>query len=65
MGCTSTDRSLGACIRDDNIVGFANCVSFDIAAVYCGEFIVLVGFHLDFGMGGGGGGGEERGRGRR
>ena len=55
--CTSTDQSLGSCIREDNIVGFANCENFDIAAVDCGKCISLVRYHLSFGMGRGGSGG--------
>ena len=49
--CTSADQSLGSCIREENIIGFADCLHFDIAAVDCGECIVLVRYHFSLGMG--------------
>ena len=37
LTCSALDSSLLSCISDENIIGFADCQSFDIAAVDCGE----------------------------
>ena len=39
LACSSSDSSLMACIREENVIGFADCQSFDIAAVDCGKYI--------------------------
>ena len=40
LSCSSSDSSLLSCIDEDNIIGFADCLNFDIAAVDCGELII-------------------------
>ena len=37
LACSSSDSSLVSCISEENIIGFTDCRSFDIAAVDCGE----------------------------
>ena len=37
LACSFSDSSLMDCISEENIIGFTDCRSFDIAAVDCGE----------------------------
>ena len=39
LGCSSSDSSLVSCIREENIIGFADCRSSGIVAVDCGMLI--------------------------
>lgn len=37
LECSVSDSSLPACVSDTNVVGFADCQRYDIAAVDCGK----------------------------
>ena len=37
LTCSSSDSSLVGCISEENVIGFTDCRSFDIAAVDCGK----------------------------
>ena len=43
LSCSSSDSSLSACVHDDNIIGYADCLrtsSSSIVAVDCGMLTV-------------------------
>ena len=39
LSCSSSDRSLPACVDEDNVIGFVQCRFDNIAGVDCGELI--------------------------